>query len=176
MRKLLLAGACLLCAAPAFAETLAEKTGVNSVIGVSPTTGDFVTEAAQSGLFEIQSSRLAQQKGDGAVKSFAAKMVADHTKIDDELKKILADGTVKVSLPTGMTSSQQSMLQTLQGLDGNAFDTRYDSDQVSAHKDAVSLFQRYADGGENPALKAFAKQTLPTLQDHLKMAQNLNAE
>jgi putative membrane protein len=45
--------------------------------------------------------------------------------------------------------------------------------QVSAHKDAVSLFERYAKGGEDPKLKDWAGKTLPTLQHHLEMAQNL---
>jgi putative membrane protein len=45
--------------------------------------------------------------------------------------------------------------------------------QVSAHKDAVSLFERYAKGGEDPKLKDWAGKTLPALQHHLEMAQNL---
>jgi putative membrane protein len=46
--------------------------------------------------------------------------------------------------------------------------------QVSAHKDAVSLFERYAKGGDNADLKAFAAKTLPRLKEHLKMAEDLN--
>jgi putative membrane protein len=45
---------------------------------------------------------------------------------------------------------------------------------VSAHKDAVSLFERYGKGGDNPDLKAWASKTLPDLQGHLKMAQDLD--
>ena len=45
--------------------------------------------------------------------------------------------------------------------------------QVSAHKDAVSLFERYGKGGDNAELKTFANETLPTLKEHLKMAQDL---
>jgi putative membrane protein len=53
------------------------------------------------------------------------------------------------------------------------FSSDFDSMQVSAHKDAVSLFERYAKGGENPKLKDWAGKTLPALQHHLEMAQNL---
>jgi len=45
--------------------------------------------------------------------------------------------------------------------------------QVSAHKDAVSLFERYSKESDNAELKAFAAKTLPYLQMHLKMAQDL---
>ena len=46
--------------------------------------------------------------------------------------------------------------------------------QVSAHKDAVSLFERYSKGGDNPKLKDWAGKTLPTLQHHLDMAETMN--
>jgi putative membrane protein len=46
--------------------------------------------------------------------------------------------------------------------------------QVGAHKDATSLFKRYAEGGEDPKLKEWAGKTLPALDHHLQMAENLN--
>ena len=56
---------------------------------------------------------------------------------------------------------------------GGAFAKQYMDDQVSAHKDAVSLFERYGNGGHEDKLKAWATQTLPTFQHHLDMAQNI---
>jgi putative membrane protein len=53
--------------APAAAESLGEKTGANSMLGVAPKTADFVSEAAASDLFEIQSSQLAASKTSGNV-------------------------------------------------------------------------------------------------------------
>lgn len=156
----------------ASAQSVGEKTGVNSTLGVAPSTQDFVTEAAASDMFEIQSSQLAESKGDATAKTFAAKMIADHTKTTTELKGMVQDGKAKATLPSGMSSSQQSMLDKLKGLNGDDFNKQYKSDQVSAHKDAVSLFERYAKGGENSSLKAWADKTLPTLRDHLKMAQD----
>jgi putative membrane protein len=172
--------ACLIAAgvltAPAYAQSVGEKTGVNSALGITPTTPDFVREAAMSDMFEIQSSQLAEQKSnDAATKTFAQKMVADHTKTTTEMKSMMSSGKLKgVEAPTAMASSQQSMLDKLKGLNGNDFTKQYHDDQVSAHKDAVSLFERYGKGGDNPELKDWANKTLPTLQDHLKMAQDLD--
>jgi len=166
---------CLLLAMPAMAQSVSEKTGVNSMAGIAPSTQDFVTEAAQSDMFEIQSSEAAlKTNGNTVLKTFAQRMVTDHTKTTAELKAAVTADAPKISLPTAMTSSQQSMLKKLQGLHGADFDRQYVSDQVSGHKDAVSLFQRYSNGGENPKLKAWAAATLPTLQQHLDMAQKLN--
>jgi putative membrane protein len=158
----------------AMAQSVGEKTGINSMIGASPTTGDFVKEAATGDMFELQSSQLAQSKGDAETKTFAAKMVADHTKTSSDLKSMVQGGTVKAELPTEMTTSQKSMLDKLKGLTGEDFNKQYMSDQVSAHKDVVSLFQRYAKSGENASLKFWASKTLPVLQGHLTMAQGLS--
>jgi putative membrane protein len=168
----LIAGGIL--AAPAYAQSVGEKTGVNSALGITPTTPDFVREAAMSDMFEIQSSQLAAQKSDDpAAKTFAQKMITDHTKTTSEMKSMMSSGKLKgVEPPTGMAPSQQSMLDKLKGMNGRDFTKQYYDDQVTAHKDAVSLFERYAKGGDNDELKAWANKTLPTLQDHLKMAQD----
>jgi putative membrane protein len=83
---------------------------------------------------------------------------------------------VKADLPTALDSSHQSELDKLKSLNGADFSSRYDSDQVSGHKDAVSLFERYAKSGDNPKLKDWADKTLPTLRHHLEMAQDLSAD
>jgi putative membrane protein len=171
MKKMLLLGAFLLLAGPAFGQSVGEKTGVNSTLGIAPKTVDFVNEAATSDIFEIQSSKLAAAQTDGDVQSFANQMITDHTKTTSDLQG-LAPGA-NVTLPTQMTSSQQGMLDKLKDLKGKDFAKQYMDDQVSAHKDAVSLFERYGKGGDNDKLKAWATQTLPTLQHHLDMAQGI---
>jgi putative membrane protein len=80
----------------------------------------------------------------------------------------------KAPIPTALDSSHQSKLDKLKGLNGADFTKQYKSDQVAAHKDAVSLFERYAKGGDNAQLKAWASKTLPDLKHHLEMAQALN--
>jgi putative membrane protein len=176
MKKLLLGGACLalLLAPPVYAQqSISEKTGVNSTLGIAPTTQDFVTEACQSDMLEIQSSQLVGAKSDDKQKAFADRMIKDHTKTSDELKGLVSSGKVKASLPTTLDSSHQSKLDKLKGLSDEAFAKQYADMQVSAHKDAVSLFERYGKSGENNELKAWADQTLPTLKEHLEMAQKL---
>jgi putative membrane protein len=164
---------CLLFAAPALAQSAGEKTGINSTLGITPTTPDFVKQVAISDMFEIESSKLAQQKGNAGEKTFASQMVSDHTKTSTELKGMVTGGKVKADVPTALDSSHQSKLDKLKGESGKDFSSDYDSMQVSAHKDAVSLFERYAKGGENADLKNWAGKTLPTLKHHLDMAQSL---
>src|SRR6195952_1278220 len=173
MKRSLIALGCLLLAGPALAQSAGEKTGVNSTLGISPTTADFVKEVAISDMFEIQSNQLGQEKGNATEKSFASQMVADHTKTSTELKTMVSSGKVNAELPPSLDSSHQSKLDKLKGENGKDFSSTFDSMQVDAHKDAVSLFERYAKGGDNADLKNWAGKTLPALKHHLEMAQGL---
>src|SRR6195256_5576404 len=173
MKRSIIAFGCLLLAGPALAQSVGEKTGVNSTLGIAPTTADFVKEVAISDMFEIDSSKLAQDKGNAAEKTFASQMITDHTKTSTELKGLVSSSKVKADLPAALDSSHQSKLDKLKGESGKDFSSDYDSMQVSAHKDAVSLFDRYAKSGENAELKEWAGKTLPTLKHHLEMAENL---
>jgi putative membrane protein len=160
-------------AVPVSAQSVGEKTGINSALGVSPSTPDFVKQVAISDMFEVESSKLAAQKADAETKKFASKMVADHTKTSNELKAMVK-GVKNAPLPTAMDSSHQGKLDKLKGLSGDQFTKQYRADQVAAHKDAVSLFDRYAKGGDNEKLKGWASKTLPALKHHLEMAEALN--
>src|ERR1700733_3749291 len=172
MRNLGLVGALLLASVPAYAQSLGERTGVDSLLGITPSTQDFVSEATKAGMFEVDSSKLAIQKTDGQIKEFATQMVADHTKAGEELATQAK--AENVSLPTALDNSDQDKINKLEKLSGAEFSKQYMDYQVSGHKSAVSLFQRYGKGGDNAKLKSWAVTTLPTLQHHLDMAQGLD--
>jgi putative membrane protein len=150
-----------------------ERSGINSTLGIAPKTDDFVKEVAISDMFEVESSKLAESKGNAATKSFAGQMVTDHSKTTSELKGLVSGGKVKAELPTAMDNAHQSKFDKLKGLSGADFDKQYASDQQGAHKDAVNLFERYAKGGDNAALKNWASKTVPTLKHHMEMADKL---
>ena len=120
-------------AAPALAQGLGEKTGVNALLGKPPRAEDFVKIAASTDMFEIKSSKLAEQRVDEASRKFAAQMVADHT--STELKALAAKAYS--DLPTALDSSHQSKLDKLQALIGADFNKEYDFIQVDAHENAV---------------------------------------
>jgi putative membrane protein len=157
----------------ALAQSAGEKTGVNSTLGIAPTTPDFVKEAAMSDMLEIEAAKVAEKKGNANEKSFAAQMITDHTKTSSELKQMVS-GDAKAALPTALDDTSQKKLAKLRDAKSDDFASEYDPMQVSAHKDATSLFERYAKGGDDPKLKDWAGKTLPALQHHLEMAQDMN--
>ena len=174
MKHSLIALGCLLIAGPVLAQSVGEKTGINSTLGISPSTPDFVKQVAISDMFEIESNKLGEQKGNTVEKSFATQMVKDHTKTADELKELVSSDKVKAELPTALDSAHQSKLDKLKSKTGKDFSSDFDSMQEDAHQDAVSLFERYSKGGDNPDLKNWAGKTLPALRHHLEMAKALS--
>ena len=151
--------ASLFAAAPAFAAPSATDT-------------DFATKAAQAGIAEISEGHAAEAKGQSAaVKAFGKKMVGDHTKAADELKDVAAKSGVK--LPTVASNDEKQVAEKLAALKGADFDKAYAEHAVKDHEDAVALFKNEASAGSDAGLKTFAQQTLPTLEEHLRMAKEL---
>ena len=169
----ILALASALLSTAAYAQSMGEKTGVNSTLGIAPKTEDFIKEAAMSDMLEIDAAKIAQQKGDPQDKTFAGEMITDHTKTSTELKGLVS-GEMKSAIPSSLDDSSQKKLDKLRDTKPEAFASEYDPMQVSAHKSAVSLFERYAKGGDNAKLKDWAQKTLPHLQHHLEMANMLD--
>lgn len=125
-----------------------------------------------SDMTEIAASNLAQRRGNVEEKTFAGQMITDHTKTSDDLRS-MAPGDAKTTLPKALESSSQEKIDKLKDAKPEDFSSDFDAMQVSDHKDAVSLFERYAKGGDDPKLKDWAGKTLPTLQHDLAMAQSL---
>ncbi|MDX8468587.1 DUF4142 domain-containing protein [Mesorhizobium sp. VK23B] len=140
-------------------------------------TQTFAATVPNANEFEIQSSKLAEQKSASAdVKAFAGQMIADHTKIGEDFKAALSQGqttsSIKPSDPA-LQPREQQMLGELKSASGKDFDQKYIEMQTDAHKDAVALFSTYANSGDDPAIKEFAKKELPVLKMHEKHAKEL---
>jgi putative membrane protein len=101
-------------------------------------------------------------------------MEQDHSKANDELKKLAADKGVQ--LATALDSKHKSKVDKLAKLSGADFDKRYMSEMVSDHKNDVKLFQKEADKGKDADIKQFASKTLPTLKEHLQLAESSEKE
>jgi putative membrane protein len=134
----------------------------------------FACEAAMGGQTEITLSQVALQKtANQSVKDFAQRMVQDHQKASDELAKLVTDKGA--TLPNTDTKKSEATAQHLQNLSGAEFDRAYMKDMVSDHKTVVKLFQKEAEHADDGDLKEWTGKTLPTLAEHLHMAENIEA-
>ncbi|HEY4229003.1 MAG TPA: DUF4142 domain-containing protein, partial [Thermoanaerobaculia bacterium] len=101
-------------------------------------------------------------------------MIADHTKAGDALKTAaMQEG---LSVPNALDTEHKQIVDKLSGLSGATFDQAYKTQMLTDHKEAVALFTSESRNSAQTAVDKFAADTLPTLQSHLKMAQDLQSK
>ena len=152
-------------------EVMVNGTAVSTPINAP----DFVNQAAASDQFEIQSSKIAQTKASSAaVKAYAARMIAEHTKTTADLTAAAAQGTPVVVPAPASTPEQKANLAALTSTPaGAAFDKQYVDLQVLSHTNALATLEGYAVRGDQPFLKAFASKAVNMVKGHLEEAQAL---
>lgn len=131
----------------------------------------FVMEAARGSLAEVELGQIAASKGNSdAVKQFGQQMVDDHSKANEELKSIAQQKGL--TLPTEPKATEKQFRTRLEKQSGDAFDRMYMQHMVRDHKEDIALFRKASQGAKDEDLKNFAGKALPTLEGHLKMAQD----
>jgi putative membrane protein len=137
--------------------------------GTDPAT--FVKNAALGGLTEVTLSKAAAAKSqDPKIRKFADQMVHDHSKANDELTTLARKKGLEV--PVSLDAKHQAVVQKLSHESGAGFDRAYSKQMMTDHEKTVALFQE-ATRSSDPDVAAFAKKTLPTLQQHEQMADQL---
>jgi len=135
--------------------------------------GQFVYQASAMGLGEVNLGTIAAKQGShAAVKRFGQRMVADHTKANEELIALANKWRLKVA--PRMDAEHQRMADRLVKLSGPEFDREYIRSQIDDHKAAIALFEKEAREGKSEPLRQWANKALPILRDHLKMAEELH--
>lgn len=155
--------------APAFGQTASTMSSGTAPIGDAA----FIKKAMVSDMYEIGAGHIAETKATSAdVKTFANRMITDHTKSSDELKSILSKKG-HTTAPPPLDLKHKSMLNKLRSARAQDFDSLYAQQQIQAHQEAVMLFTSEQQSGTDPDVRKFAAQTLPVIQQHLSMAQQL---
>lgn len=134
----------------------------------------FLIKTAEDNLFEMQLGEIAKDRASNTdVRSFADRMVEDHGRLQDEVKRIADQLTV--TLPTELSTRHKGQILRLQAFSSEQFGVEYMALMVKEHLDCVAEYQNHARQGLNDALKAYASRNLPPLQDHVKQAQEILA-
>jgi putative membrane protein len=131
-------------------------------------------KAAQGGMMEVEAGKVAQSKAQHAeVKQFAQRMVTDHGKANDELKALARSKNVE--LPTALDKQHRAHVDNLGKQSGAEFDRAYMKHMVDDHKKDVAEFEKQSKSAKDPDLRKWAGEKLPTLREHLKMAESTHA-
>ncbi|HVW95438.1 MAG TPA: DUF4142 domain-containing protein [Mucilaginibacter sp.] len=151
------------------------KVQPNNKMAVSGPDADFAVEAANGGMGEVELGRLAEQKATNAdVEAFGAMMVADHSKINGQMKKIAA--AKNITLPDSVGSDVKKMETDLAAKSGADFDKAYVDEMVKDHKEDISAFEEAAKKVTYPELQDFISSNLPVLRKHLDAIQKIQTK
>ncbi len=149
--------------------------GLTSIVGaqsLSVQDRHFVHEAAMGGMAEVRMGNIAAMQGRSArVKRFGRRMVADHSKANQQLMRVAR--RLNLPVPSSIGGEEAETLGKLSSRHGREFDSLYASTMVKDHRKDIAAFEDEAKNGRNPRIRNFARMALPTLRMHLKMAQRL---
>jgi len=149
----------------------APAAGVQPLAGTS--SQNYVAWAADSDMYEIQSSRLALSKAKNqATRDFAREMIADHGQTTRSLLAALPKTQPRVAKPgTTLTVPNAAKIAALRTAPSDGFDALYMQQQAEAHRAALALHQGYAQDGQDPALRQVATSAVPIIQKHIAHVQ-----
>jgi len=142
-------------------------------VGPPMESQQFVQAVAQAGMTEVEAARIALEisKND-AVRGFAQKMITDHQAANEQLAAIARSKSIQV--PAQLDAEHAKTLQGLRSKSARQFDAAYADQMVRDHAKVIALFEPNV-ANPDSALAAFVARTLPILQDHKRMADNLQA-
>jgi putative membrane protein len=151
--------------------TTTGSTG-GTVSALSPSDKEFVMTSAQDNFADVQFGLLAGQKAVNAdVKDFARRLVQDHGKTMNTMRQLVTNkGLV---LPSEAANEHINIARDLAGKSGAEFDRAFMAQMVADHEKAISRFDEASRTASDADVKSFAASTLPALQEHLRMAKEV---
>jgi len=153
--------------------TTKPSTGAPVKSGLTAADRKFIMDAARGGLAEVELGKLAAQRA-SSVKQLGQRLADDHSKANEELKNLAQQKGV--TLPADLDAKHKQLRDRLAKLSGADFDRAYVNEMVRDHQKDVSEFKKEATRAKDSDLKAWADKTLPTLEDHLKQVQQVQAQ
>jgi len=162
----------VIAAVPAVRAAAAENDKPAAAAATAPPADKpFVVRALVGGQTEIDAARLAAEKGSAPVKQYAAKLLAGRTRAGEQLQKLADERDIHP--PQEPPQTRKALLDKLGHLDGAPFDRAFVVAMVEDQNSTIALFKRQLDYGKDDALKAFARDQLPAMEEQLKTGREL---
>lgn len=142
------------------AKTSGASKASPSVVKLGDKDVKFIQEAANSGVQEVADGKAAEERGQSAeVKRIGARMVADHSKTNNQLLELAKKKGVSIDMSKGKARPFENA----------RFDRQYLANMERDHEMDIKTFEKEASSGDDADLKSWAARTLPSLKSHLTM-------
>ena len=126
---------------------------------------EFVEMAAEGGHAEVEMGKQALESEHPDIKAFGQQMIDEHGKMNEELAALAKQKGIEPPASPDLASQAKGVMMEV--LPGETFDSQYVSSQLDDHKETLELFQKQAQRGQAPELKALAEKGIPTIQKHI---------
>jgi putative membrane protein len=147
-----------LVAAPAFAQS-----------SVTAADRAFLMKASQANMGEVASGKLAQQKAlSPDTRSLGKRFVDNHS--DNQMKLSMLAKKLNVMLPMHPSSDDMMVMAKLKMMSGTSFDSAFLAVEQKDHMKNIAAFKQEAATSKNPWIVAYAKASIPVLEEHLTVA------
>jgi len=143
--------------------------------------GNIAAILSASNREEIQPSQIAVERADDdAVKEYARRMIADHTRLEDEMTALLQQHNITLehnAMSNQVQSETQQIIRRLENMNGSEFDRAYMEAMVNSHQKALdAINSQLLPSAQNPQLKsAIQQKVLPVVQSHLDEARKIQS-
>jgi putative membrane protein len=144
-------------------------------VAASAADSAFLKDACQGGIMEMKLGQLAQTNASSQqVKDFGQRMVNDHSRMNMSVRDLA--GKQSVTLPSDISIKDKITYDLISKKTGADFDRAYMEDMIADHKADVAAFEREVESGTDPEAKAVAQKALPTIREHLRMAEEIGRQ
>jgi putative membrane protein len=162
-------------AAMASLNASAQSSSARSSAATSSNDSKFLQDAIRGNAAEVQMGELAKQRAESkAVRDYGQMLIDDHSKANEKATKIAAQ--MNITAAAEPSAKQQQEHAAMAKLSGTEFDTTFMSHMVQGHQQALAEYTAQAQSGNSSKVTDYAKDTLPTLKEHLSKAQSVESK
>ena len=145
----------------------AQKDDGSRVIIVTQQEKDFVEEVVEENTYEMHMLQLGMSEGtDAELKEHARHMLADHEKMDTDMRAYARKYNIKL---TGVTPNTKKINEKA----GAEWDADWADEIADMHRKMVRDFEKAQGLASEPELRNMIIAAIPTLKSHLEMANSL---
>ena len=142
------------------------------VAALTDRDAQFIAEQLEDNVAEVLAAQRALEHSQNPdVRSFAQKMITDHSYAQNTLGPIAS--IHHIQLPTTLSDPHREMLDRLSQLYGPAFDREYVNSMVNGHALTILEFNTELPVVVDAQVSAWAQNTRPMLLQHHQIAQQL---
>ena len=136
---------------------------------------ELLNQANQMNYQEEQSAKVALSKaGDNqALMTYADTLKYDHQANEDAVSALARQKSIKLE----GTESKSEITNKFNDMKGGEFDSAFLEDQVKDHEKMIGLFKQAREQfASDPDMRVYIDETIPVLESHLKVAENLHKD